>query len=247
MLTFVEDKSAQELVGLYSNTSKSRKPEATLYFTHEIKPEKENVAPARGVLALHRDSLKKINKISQASFELICEMLDSGAEPEVGEPLRAEYWDLKQVYERSLRREMYLGDQSELRFEINLPRDKHTWGGHFHLRGQLGSRQDAVGRRFVPALPSSDKAPRAAHDNLVKSRIFYRQDPETSETPALQLQRDRHRHLGAGAAKERPRRGLLLPDQNQHNPRDPGREGPHRDGRLHGRCEGPRAIPAKRL
>ena len=71
MLTLVKDKSAQELVGIYSNTSKSHKPEATLYFTHEIKPEKENVASAAGVLALHKNSLKKINKISQASFEHI--------------------------------------------------------------------------------------------------------------------------------------------------------------------------------
>ena len=139
MLTLVKDKSAQELVGIYSNSSKSRKPEATLYFTHEAAPEKENVAPARGVLALHKDSLKKINKISQTSFEVICEMLDSGAEPEVGEPLRAEYWDMKKVYERSLRREMYLGDQKDLRFEINLPRDKNTWGGTFTCVGNSGA------------------------------------------------------------------------------------------------------------
>ena len=139
MLTFVKDAKAQDLVGIFSNSSNSRKPEATVYFTHDLKPEKQNVAPAAGVLELHRDSLKKINKVSQTSFERICFMIDEGAEPEVGEPLRSEFWDIKKVYERALRREMYLGDQNDLRFELNFPRDKTKWGGTFTCVGNSGA------------------------------------------------------------------------------------------------------------
>ena len=128
MLTFVKDSSAVELVGIHRNSNRSRKPEATVYFTHDGSPEKANIAPAAGVLELHRDSLKKLNKLSQASFDTICTMLDEGTEPEVGDPLRSEYWEIKKVFERSLRREMYLGDSPDVRFELNLPRDKGTWG-----------------------------------------------------------------------------------------------------------------------
>ena len=139
MLTFVKDKSAVHLVSLYRNKGRSKKAYKDVYFTHSMRKEHQNVAPAAGVLELHRDSLKKINKVSQTSFERICFMIDEGAEPEVGEPLRSEFWDIKKVSERALRREMYLGDQSELRFEINLPRDKSKWGGTFTCIGNSGA------------------------------------------------------------------------------------------------------------
>ena len=139
MLTLVRDPDAVELVGIFRNKSRSKRPEKTVYFTHDAAPEKQNVAPAAGVLELHRDSLKKINKISQASFERICGMLDSGEEPEVGDALRSEYWDMKKVFERSLRREMYLGDSPDVRFELNLPRDKETWGGTYTCIGNSGA------------------------------------------------------------------------------------------------------------
>jgi len=139
MLTLVKDKSAQELVGIYDKSNKSKKAEATVYFTHDISREKENVAPAAGVLAMHKDSIKKLNKISEASFKLICDMLDANEEPEVGEPLRSEYWDIKGTFERSLQREMFLGDNADLRFELNLPRDKTTWPGTFTCIGNSGA------------------------------------------------------------------------------------------------------------
>ena len=68
MLTLVKDRSAVPLVGLHRRSSRSVKPEATVYFTHGTSAEKGNVAPASGVLALHKDSLKKLHKISNASF-----------------------------------------------------------------------------------------------------------------------------------------------------------------------------------
>ena len=66
-------------------------------------------------------------------------MIDTNEEPDVGEALRSEYWELHKVYERALRTEMYLGDQDELYFEHNLPRDKRTWGGNFILVGNSGA------------------------------------------------------------------------------------------------------------
>ena len=95
MLTFIKDKSAVPLVGLHRRRTRSRKPEKTVYFTHDFSAEKENVAPAAGALALHKDSLKKLHRLSNASFDRICLMLDTGEEPEMGDPHRSEYWEIK--------------------------------------------------------------------------------------------------------------------------------------------------------
>ena len=49
-------------------------------------------------------------------------MLDSGAEPEVGHPLRKAYWDMRDRYETSLMREMYIGDQPDIKFQLDFPK-----------------------------------------------------------------------------------------------------------------------------
>ena len=56
MLTLVRDPDAVELVGIFRNKSRSKRPEKTVYFTHDAAPEKQNVAPAAGVLELHREA-----------------------------------------------------------------------------------------------------------------------------------------------------------------------------------------------
>jgi len=139
MLTFIKDPGATELVGLYDKSVRSRKPFKTVYFTHDGAASKSNVAAAAGVLSLHKDSLKKLHKLSNTSFARICTMLDTDEEPEVGDPHRHEYWEVKKVFERALRREMYLGDTPDLYFELNLPRDKSTWGGTFTCIGNSGA------------------------------------------------------------------------------------------------------------
>ena len=139
MLTFVKDRRATEVVGIYSRSTRSAKPHSTVYYTHDGSSDKGNVAPAEGVLALHKDSLKKIHKLSNKSFARICSMLDSGEEPEIGDPHRSEYWDVKKVFERALRNEVYLGDQNDLYFEHNLPRDRSKWGGTFTAIGNSGA------------------------------------------------------------------------------------------------------------
>ena len=139
MLTLVKDAKSQEIVGMYSKKSKSVKPARTVYYTHDVKPEKENVASARGVLEIHRSSLKRQHKISQAAFERICGMLDANEEPEVGDALRSEYWELKRIFERALKREMFLGDQDDVYFEHNLPRRKEDWPGTFTCIGNSGA------------------------------------------------------------------------------------------------------------
>jgi len=65
MLTLVQDKDATKIVGIYSNTNKKKKRAvADVYFTHDIKAtHKQNVAPAAGVLALHKKGLKKIFRV----------------------------------------------------------------------------------------------------------------------------------------------------------------------------------------
>ena len=52
MLTFVKDKSATEVVGIYSKSSRSAKPQSTVYYTHDGDSEQGNVAPAAGATLL---------------------------------------------------------------------------------------------------------------------------------------------------------------------------------------------------
>ena len=138
MLTLQKDKSSTPIVEIHRKKDRSKKPAAVVYYTHDAS-DKGNVAPARGVLALHKDSLKKVHKLSNADFERVCVMLDTESEPDVGEPLRTEYWELKKVFERALRNEMYLGDQEDLYFEHNLERDKSKWCGNFIVVGNSGA------------------------------------------------------------------------------------------------------------
>ena len=138
MLTLQKDASATEIVELHKKGTRSKKPQSVVYYSHNATGS-GNVAPAAGVLALHKNSLKKIWKLSNSDFDRICVMIDTGAEPDSGEPLRSEYWELHKVFERALRTEMYLGDQEELYFEHNLPRNKDTWSGTFLLVGNSGA------------------------------------------------------------------------------------------------------------
>ena len=53
MLTLVKTDDAVPIVSIYS---KSKKPDDTVYFTHETKKDNQNVAKADGVLHLHKTS-----------------------------------------------------------------------------------------------------------------------------------------------------------------------------------------------
>ena len=129
MLTLQKDKTSTEIVELHKRSTRSKKPHGVVYYSHNTKAS-GNVAPAAGVLELHKTSLKKIWKLSNADFNRICVMIDTNAEPDSGEPLRSEYWELHKVYERALRTEMYLGDQDELYFEhhvLHTPMWRFGW------------------------------------------------------------------------------------------------------------------------
>jgi hypothetical protein len=138
MLTLQKDKTSTEIVELHNRKTRSKKADARVYYTHNRKAE-GNVAPAAGVLELHKPSLKKIWKLSNSDYDRICVMIDTGEEPDSGEPLRTEYWELHKVYERALRNEMYLGDQDDLYFEHNLDRKRDNWCGTFLLIGNSGA------------------------------------------------------------------------------------------------------------
>ena len=112
MLTLQKDARGTELVEIHKRSTRSKKAFAKVYYSHSARGKTSNVAPAAGVLALHKNGLKKVHKLSNADFERICVMIDTNEEPDVGEALRSEYWELHKVYERALRTEMYLGDQS---------------------------------------------------------------------------------------------------------------------------------------
>ena len=127
MLTLIKTKDAVPIVGIYRGT-KNKKPEATVYFTHELDKDKQNVAAAQGVLHLHKGDLKKEFHLNDGDFREVCRMIDAAEEPEQGDPLKSEYWQILERYDELLQREMYIGDD-DARFEINFPRDKETWPG----------------------------------------------------------------------------------------------------------------------
>ena len=128
MLTLVKTKDAVPIVGIYRGT-KNKKPENTVYFTHEMDKDKQNVAPAAGVLHLHKSGLKKEFHLNDGDFAEVCRMIDAEEEPEQGDPLKSEYWQILERYDSYLQREMFIGDDTQARFEINLPRDRETWPG----------------------------------------------------------------------------------------------------------------------
>lgn len=140
MLTLQKDDSATELVQIHRRSTRSRKAHDTVYYSHDADVAGSgNVAPAAGVLSLHKDSLKKMHKLSNTDFDKVCTMLDVNSEPDTGDPLRHEYWELKKVFERALRNEMYLGDQNDLYFEHNLARQRDKWCGNFIVIGNSGA------------------------------------------------------------------------------------------------------------
>ena len=108
MLTLVKTDDAVKIVGIYSG-KKSKKADDFVYFTHETEKDNQNVAKAEGVLHLHRSDLKKEFRINDSDFKEVCRMIDNEEEPEQGDPLRHEFWQILERYENFLQREMWIG------------------------------------------------------------------------------------------------------------------------------------------
>ena len=68
MLTLQKDPSAVQIVEIHKKSTRSKKAHANVYYSHRAK-EGGNVAPAAGVLAMHKNALKKIHKLSNADFD----------------------------------------------------------------------------------------------------------------------------------------------------------------------------------
>ena len=77
MLTLVQSKDAVPLLGIYAadgakrgkQQSVRKKRTGTVYFTHDLDPDKQNVSDASGVLHLHKTALKKENHVNDYEFE----------------------------------------------------------------------------------------------------------------------------------------------------------------------------------
>ena len=64
MLTLEKDETSHPVLGIYHNDIKNpKKPHQTVHFTHNLEQEQQNTAEAAGVLQLHRDFLKKKNRL----------------------------------------------------------------------------------------------------------------------------------------------------------------------------------------
>lgn len=137
MITLVKTDDAVPIVGIYKK--KEKKPSQTVYFTHETKKDNQNHADAKGVLHLHRNELKKEFRINNADFNELCRMIDAEEEPEMGDPLRHEFWQVLERYESYLQREMWIGDDEEQHFEMNFPLRQETWPGTMTCIGSSGS------------------------------------------------------------------------------------------------------------
>ena len=102
MLTLVKTDDAVPIVGIYSG-KKAKKPDDTVYFTHETKKDNQNVAKAAGVLHLHKSELKREFRLNEQDFKEVCRMIDAEEEPEQGDPLRHEFWQILERYESFLK------------------------------------------------------------------------------------------------------------------------------------------------
>ena len=72
-------------------------------------------------------------------FEEIAQMLDEEHEPDMHHPLKHAYWNIRQNFDRYLRREMFIGDDAETMFELNLSTKKSDWPGTMTLIGSSGA------------------------------------------------------------------------------------------------------------
>ena len=139
MLTLERTEHATEVIGIYRRDNKtSKRPHAMVYFSHDVKEGQENHAPCHGVLELHKPFLQKKNQINSQDFNVICKLIDKEQEPDMGDPLRPAFWDLKDHYDRYLQREMYLGDEPAYEFRLEFPRKKDIWPGSMTLFANSG-------------------------------------------------------------------------------------------------------------
>jgi len=164
MLTLEKDDTSVPVVGIYHKDQRNpKKPMKMVHFTHNVDDDRQNVADAEGVLQLHKQYLKKRNLVNDDEFAEIGRMLDEEIEPDMSHPLRGPYWNIRDAYERFLKREMYLGDTPEHRFEFNFPRKRDEWPGSWTLIGNSGAGKtrhlvDAL-IRYLKSTPDHDKKP----------------------------------------------------------------------------------------
>ena len=134
MLTLIESKEAVPIVGMYDTKRASKKPLATVYFTHQVDLQNSNVAAAEGVLTLHKKAIKKREHLNDEDYSEICRMIDTSEEPEIHHPLRHSFWHVKEHYDRLLKREMFIGDigdDDSVEFQLNFPLKPTDWPGTF--------------------------------------------------------------------------------------------------------------------
>ena len=162
MLTLVKSDGAVAIVGIYRG-KKNKKPVATVYFTHDVNEENANVAPSAGVLHLHKNNIKKDLHLNEPDFREVCRMIDSNEEPEQGDPLRHAYWSTLERYERYLKREMFIGDDGESRFEMNFPRSREEWPGTMTCIASSGGGKThfvvAMILRYLKSVESHNRRP----------------------------------------------------------------------------------------
>ena len=166
MLTLEKDATSTPVIGIYHKDQAKlpKRPVHTVHFTHNVDPETQNVAPAEGVLELHRDFLKKKNHVNDADFDLICKMIDQESEPHSSHPLRGQYWDIKDHFDRYLKREMYLGDTPDMHFQLNpFGKKKEDWPGSMTLFANSGGGKTyhivSMIERYLKTTPDWQKKP----------------------------------------------------------------------------------------
>ncbi len=138
MLTLVKTKDAVPIVGIYEGKT-NKKPIETVYFTHDDSKDNQNVASAKGVMHLHKSHVKKELHVNESEFKEICAMIDDDEEPDANDPLKHQFWQVLEMYESYLQREMWIGDDDSVRFEMNVPLKKTDWPGTMTCIGSSGS------------------------------------------------------------------------------------------------------------
>ena len=118
-------------------TGKKRQP---VYYIDKIDKTKMNVADSHELLGGYLDGIQTKLRVNREHLDSALELIQQSAEPndEHAAPTHKSYWELMDLREQLLTREMDIRDQKNTHFEINFPKKIDEFVGHFAVLGPTG-------------------------------------------------------------------------------------------------------------
>ena len=134
MISLKGGKNAVELCEMV--TGKKRTP---VYYIDTVDKSKMNVADSRELLGGHLDALQTKLRVNREHLDSALDLVQQDTEPsdEHGAATHKSYWELLDLRDQLLTREMDIRDQSS-HFEINFPKKLDEFFGHLAVLGPTG-------------------------------------------------------------------------------------------------------------